>query len=144
MSSSSLLTLVTYYIDLVLGVPSKLEFGFILSKRFWSFSLLGEFVNMFSTIGAPHMWLTPCFLMRSKIIGPSNLRRQILVWNIGIDSSFNWVSFSLFFSYIHVYVCIVLGLIELELSFKLRFWLNHDNGRRSMLQYLESFVYVLS
>ena len=42
--------------------------------------------------------------------------------------------------YVHVYVCI-LGLIELELSSRLWFWLN--NERRNMFQYLESSIYVL-
>ena len=36
----------------------------------------------------------------------------------------------------------VLGLIELELSLKLWFWLNNENSRKSMFQYLESSIYV--
>ena len=42
------------------------------------------------------------------------------------------------------FVCMyVLGLIELELSLKLWFWLNNENDRRSMFPYLDSYVYVL-
>ena len=45
-----------------------------------------------------------------------------------------------FFTFMCMYV---LGLIELELYLKLWFWLNNENDRRSMFQYLESSVCVL-
>ena len=58
----------------------------------------GAPVNMLSTVGAPHMWVTPCSTIIGKISAGSTLRRQTWVplmavidqgkpqplqWNIG-------------------------------------------------------------
>ena len=54
-----------------------------------------------------------------------------------------WRLLFLFLEFLMFMCMFVLDLIELELSLKFCFWLNNENGRRSMFQYLESFVYVL-
>src|SRR6476620_604765 len=62
------------------------------------FGASGALIMVLYTIGAPHMWVTPCLGISSKILAGSTLRRQTLMpaeaatvhgkhqplqWNIG-------------------------------------------------------------
>ena len=53
-----------------------------------------------------------------------------------------WRLLFLFLEFLMFMCMYVLGLIKLELSLKLWFWLNNENDRRSTFQYLKSYVYV--
>ena len=67
-------------------------------------------------------------------------KKKLIITVLGRDF---WTLLFLFLEFLMFMCMYVLGLIELELLLKLWFWMNNENGRRSMFQYLESSIYVL-
>src|SRR5262245_65925771 len=45
----------------------------------------GAEISMLSTVGAPHIWVTPCSAIIGKISAGSNLRRQTWVQTIATN-----------------------------------------------------------